>query len=140
MAVIAWVSVDQAIDPHQDARPATEVLETVDPVSVLVGLLHAHAGSVAQELQAQCEIGCGSERLGTPQGGPLSLLLANIPLLKASGARADRAQLGRFDGLPAARAGAIPAGLGRVIRHQPVPTSSARTGKTGSGAGSECAT
>ena len=66
MAVIAWISVDQAIDPHQDARPATEVLETVDPVSVLVGLLHAHVGSVAQELQAQCEIGCGSERVGTP--------------------------------------------------------------------------
>lgn len=49
--------------------------------------------------------------------------------LQAPGARADGKKLGRVDGLSAAQAGAIRAGLDGVLRHQPVLASGARAGR-----------
>jgi len=43
--------VDQAIDSHEYPCPSGSVLQTVDPVAVLVGLLDSHPENVAQRLQ-----------------------------------------------------------------------------------------
>jgi len=43
--------MDEPIDAHQDASPTGQVLQVVDPVAVLVGLLNARAGIVAHTLQ-----------------------------------------------------------------------------------------
>jgi hypothetical protein len=44
--------MDQPINPHEDARPRRQILQVVDPVTVLVSLLDAHERSVAQRLHA----------------------------------------------------------------------------------------
>jgi hypothetical protein len=43
--------VDEAVDTHQYPGSRGLVLQTVNPVSVFVGLLDLHFASVAQELQ-----------------------------------------------------------------------------------------
>lgn len=50
IAVIARVSVDQAINPHQHPCPPGLVLQTVKPVAVLIGLFDSHRLSVARRL------------------------------------------------------------------------------------------
>jgi hypothetical protein len=42
--------MNQAVDPHQDARSSGQILQTVDPVAVVVGLLNLHSRSVAHGL------------------------------------------------------------------------------------------
>jgi hypothetical protein len=48
--VLARVSVDQAINPHQHPCPPGLVLQTVKPVAVLIGLFDSHLLSVARRL------------------------------------------------------------------------------------------
>lgn len=43
----AGISVDQAIDPHEDSGTSCTIAQPFDPASVLVGLLNAPAASVA---------------------------------------------------------------------------------------------
>jgi hypothetical protein len=54
--------MDQAIDPHQDAGSASEILEAVNPVAVDVGLLDSHGDGVAHGLLTSSVALCDAER------------------------------------------------------------------------------
>lgn len=54
--MVARVAMDQPINPHQNAGPAGQVSEVVDPVSVVVCLLDAQAPIVAYELRAVVDV------------------------------------------------------------------------------------
>jgi hypothetical protein len=42
ITMLARIAIDQSIDANQDAGSSRAILESVDPVSVLVGLLDTH--------------------------------------------------------------------------------------------------
>ena len=48
--VFPGIALNQAINPHQDPRSIRPILQCVKPLAVLLGLLNAHAQSVADRL------------------------------------------------------------------------------------------
>lgn len=50
------ISVDQPVDSHQDPGATREILQSVDPVALLVSFLDAHSDVVAQELRASSPV------------------------------------------------------------------------------------
>ena len=54
--------MNQTIDSHQDRGAADTIFEVVDPVSVVVGLLHTHCQSVARGLHKSRRPYCDAEK------------------------------------------------------------------------------
>ena len=62
--MLTRIATDQPFDTHEDSSSTSLVLERVDPLNVLVGLLYSYAASVAQTLQLSTADSCARlERL-----------------------------------------------------------------------------
>src|SRR5439155_10838066 len=51
VAMLPRVAVNQSIDPHLDASASGSIFEGVDPITVDLGHLHAHARSVSHRIR-----------------------------------------------------------------------------------------
>ena len=51
VSVVAWVTVDQAINTNQDPCSSCSILQGVEPLSIDIGLFDAHVASVAPGLR-----------------------------------------------------------------------------------------
>jgi len=49
--MVAWIAMNEAIDPHQNPSTASQALEAVEPLSVVVCLLNPHDATVAHRLR-----------------------------------------------------------------------------------------